>query len=421
MRARTLLATTAAITCITGLTACTSTTDGTGVAASSSGASASTATSASSTAVNTAQLDTGTYPTSPSAPFGFATAPDPEIVGAEGQRLAEFVTIPSEIDPEMTDVGLPTGVVFGTNNLRSVFASKAVADAAGVKGLVTGFFTSAGQPKKKISDKTRSLTQLVLRYNSPAAANTAAIAMNNASIARPADGEIAFAPATIANLPGTLVSRASGQFPGMRSFTAHNSYVISTGVAVPPGQEGSAESIIRTAVAKQIPLIDRFPATPIVPGVKSRIKLDQNNILIYAIPETDGQMLGGLTRGVYGPRGMASVEGPEILTTLQDNGSEHNAVWRSTVYRATTESDASEILTKLVDRDLAAGYSRGGSPAGLPTATCVTQDTASGQQNNCYVAEGRYIGATYDRDAAKARQMISAQYLILTKADQTAN
>ncbi len=420
MRARHLLATTSAIICITGLAACTSSTDGISVAASSPVAGSS-APSASSTAINTAQLDTGTYPTSPSAPFGFATAPDPEIVGAEGQRLAEFVSLPSEIDPEMTEPGLPTGVVFGTGDLTKVFASTPVADAAGVRGLVTGFFTSAGQPRKKVSDKTRSLTQLVLRYNSPAAAAAAATAMNRASVSRPANGGIAFAPAPLADLPGTLVSRAGGQFPGMRAFTAHNSYVISTAVVAPPGQERAMESIVRTAVAQQVPLIDKFPATPIVPGTPSRIKLDQNKILIYAIPETDGQMLGGLARGVYGPRGMASVAGPEILKTLQDNGSEHNAVWRSTVYRATTDEDASDILDKLVEQDLAAGYTRGESPRGLPTATCVTQDTASGQQNNCYVAEGRYVGATYDRDAAKARQMISAQYLILTKADQTAN
>ncbi|GAA1457242.1 DUF7373 family lipoprotein [Williamsia maris] len=420
MRARTLLATAAAITCITGLAACTSTTDGIGVAA-SSGAPGSTSPSSSAAAVNTAQLDTGTYPTSPSAPFGFATAPDPEIVGAEGQRLAEFVTIPSEIDPEMTEIGLPTGVVFGTGSLKSVFASQAIADAAGVKGLVTGFFTSAGQPKKKISDKTRSLTQLVLRYNSPAAANAAAIAMNRASITTPAPGGDTFAPTTIRDLPGTLVSRASGRSPEMRSFTAHNSYVISTGVVVPPGQENAMESIIRTAVAQQVPLIDRFPATPIVPGVKSRIKLDQNNILIYAIPETEGQMLGGLTRGVYGPRGMSSLYGPSVFKALQDNGSEHNAVWHSTVSRASTDDGADAIEKKLVDADVANGYTRSDSPKGLPTATCLTEDTATGQENNCYVTVGRYVGSTYDRDMSKARQMISAQYLILTKADQTAN
>ncbi len=51
--------------------------------------------------VDRAALNTGDFPTTPQPPYG--TADPDKTVAIESQRMAEFTTLPFEVDPEITE------------------------------------------------------------------------------------------------------------------------------------------------------------------------------------------------------------------------------------------------------------------------------------------------------------------------------
>ena len=59
------------------------------------------------------------------------------------------------------------------------------------------------------------------------------------------------------------------------------------------------------------------------------------------------------------------------------------------------------------------------SPPGFPTATCLKDDTKS-NQFVCMMTLGRYYAQVEGQTLQSAQQAVSAQYLILTTADQNA-
>jgi hypothetical protein len=404
------------------LTSCSSTVQGTGVAAAPE--------------IDIASLDTGDFPTDPSPPFGTVDSNDPVITDLEGQRMAEFVTIPFEVVPGATEPEQPTAVIRSEKFLDSPFGGRedmAAASSPPDAPLIAGFVATASTPAVKNTDPKTTITEMVLRYATPAAATAAAQAMNDVSHQPAAEFTRAFAPATVPELPNSLSSTWSyagdpglgAPSSGLSVFTPHNSYVIYTNVSVPTGDAATLPSIVSKALSLQLPLIDTFPPTPTRSqngGVAPTIQIDQNNILIYAIPNTDEYQAYGTNRAVYGPRGLALqfTDPALVLKTLQDVGSDHNATWKTTVTRAKTEDGAKKIITDFVNSDLSLGSRRDDPPKNLPIAQCVVKDEAIGQVTSCYVQVGRYVGQLTDLDKTTVDQAISAQYVILTKADQNA-
>ncbi|MGU3436364.1 hypothetical protein ACNHUS_25520 [Actinomycetes bacterium M1A6_2h] len=417
-----MIATGIAAGCV--LTSCSSTVQGNGVAAAPE--------------IDIASLDTGDFPTDPSPPFGTVDSNDPVITDLEGQRMAEFVTIPFEVVPGATDPDRPTAVIRSAASLQEPFGGREDMGAASSTpegGLISGFVATGSTVAVKNSDPKTTITEMVLRYVSPAAATAAAQAMHDVSHQPAAEFTRAFAPATVPELPASLASTWSyaggdgvvGGAPssGLSVFTPHNAYVIYTNVSVPTQDAGTLPSIVNKALSLQLPLIDQFPPTPTRSqngGVAPTIQIDQNNILIYAIPNTDEYQSFGTNRAVYGPRGLALqfTDPALVLKTLQDVGSDHNATWKTTVTRAKTEDGAKKIINDFVNSDLSLGSQRDDSPKNLPIAQCVVKDETIGQVVSCYVQVGRYVGQLTDLDKTTVDQAISAQYVILTKADQNA-
>lgn len=67
------------------------------------------------------------------------------------------------------------------------------------------------------------------------------------------------------------------------------------------------------------------------------------------------------------------------------------------------------------------GYEPTDPPKGLPDAKCGKRLEQLGRVDVCYVLNGRYIGLAQDLDKTeRVHQKISAQALILEKADQNA-
>lgn len=380
------------------------------------------------TSVDPAALDTGSYPTEPSAAYGTAT--EDTILDVETQRLAEFVVVPFEVDPELVQVKMPTMVMRSPDNLGVVLAGNAP-EIARANDMLYGYVSTAATQTQGINDPSRSLVQGVIRFGSADGAAAAAQQLHTDVTTNDTGGGIE-TPESIAILPNTLVSTSATEYDAgpevsANAFTAHGDYLLYTYAQAPADQKDWTAKAVATALDLQSPLIDRFPATPTKEqrnGAPPELPLmDQDKILIYAIPENDEQAQGGDDMAVYGPRGMAhtSTNPPLTYKVLSETGSEHNASYKTIVYRAKDDAGAQRILDDFTADQIAAGYTNDASPQGLPDAKCVSQDTAAGTQHYCTVAVGRYVGEASALDDKKdVDQQISAQYLILQKADQNA-
>jgi hypothetical protein len=103
-------------------------------------------------------LDTGEYRVEPRDLLGenFTAAEAGPVI--EGQRMAEFVVHPHDIDPALTTDGASTGV--------SVSTDKILVDGAGDLlepfGMITGFMTY-----RTTEDESRSLHVSVARFPTP--------------------------------------------------------------------------------------------------------------------------------------------------------------------------------------------------------------------------------------------------------------
>jgi hypothetical protein len=378
--------------------------------------------------VDPAALDTGSYPTTPAPEFGRAT--QETILDVDGQRLAEFTVVPFEIDPELTSVKMPTMVMRSGKNL-GVVLSDAAGDIAHNHQMLYGYVSTATTPTTKTTDPSRSVVQAVMRFNNPddAAATAREIHQNLLTVD---DGTGLETAENIGILPHTLASTGQTNFSAgpevsVNAFTPHGNYLLYTWAKAPAAEKDWTAKAVAKALSLQEPLIDQFPATPTRAqngGQSPELPMiDQDKILIYAIPEDDAQAQLGDDMAAYGPRGMAhrSTNPPLTYKVLTGAGSEHNAVYKTTVYRAKDDAGAHNILTEFHNDLLAEGFTAAPTPPGLPDAKCVTKDTVNGTQDYCMVANGRYVGEASGTDNKKdVDQQISAQYLILEHADQDA-
>ncbi|MFW0783662.1 hypothetical protein AAFP35_04000 [Gordonia sp. CPCC 206044] len=378
--------------------------------------------------VDVAALDTGKYPTTPRAPFGETTHDN--LIQVEGQRMAQYIVVPFEIDAELTKPTNPTMVIIGRDSMRPLLPKESW-DVRANAALVGGFVSTASTPDEMIrSGKNRALNNMVVRYLTPADAKAAAQQM--------AEGMAAKNNTTTTSLPGSpesLVIRTSLQDQKMISvFTPHGRYVLFQWYQVRDGQEDKLVPTVSKAIKLQSALIDQFPATPTkaekAAGDPGRVKvvMDENRVLIYALPFPDEQVREGANgipganvRAVYGPRGMAHVSSDPSGTfkLLNQVGSTANGIERSTVYRAKDDAGATTLINSMTSSAKGSGWKDIAPPPGLPVAHC--QSTAAPKTNYaCYVQLGRYVGEVHSTDKTDAYQQISAQYVIFTKADQNA-
>ena len=366
--------------------------------------------------VDKAALDTGDYPTTPAPPYGYA---DPASAGSiEGQRLSEFTTLPYEIDADLTDVKMPTGPLKdggAVSMLISGNASQVTLD----NGMMTGFSTVASTPGR---DNSRSVLHAVLRFGDNAAATAAAEGIYQGLLTEDSGMGLPV-PENIDVLPNTKVT--VHDIPDLKkvdvnALTVHGDYIIYTWASAPTDQKDWTAKSVAKALQLQEPLLDKFPATP--KDKTKELKIDQNDLLIYAVPNKEGDARQTSQMAVYGPRGMAHRSTNPQLTyeVLTGAGVEHAASYNTSVYRAASADDAITVLDAFVDDLTAAGFAAAPAPAGLPDAKCLAKDTTSGEENYCYVVNGRYMGEAGGLDKKDVDQQIAAQYLILEQADQDA-
>ncbi len=142
----------------------------------------------------------------------------------------------------------------------------------------------------------------------------------------------------------------------VNALTVHGDYIIYTWASAPTDQKDWTAKSVAKALQLQEPLLDKFPATP--KDKTKELKIDQNDLLIYAVPNKEGDARQTSQMAVYGPRGMAHRSTNPQLTyeVLTGAGVEHAASYNTSVYRAASADDAITVLDAFVD-DLTAAAS----------------------------------------------------------------
>lgn len=376
--------------------------------------------------VDLTALDPGAYPTEPRPPFGVAD--DSQLVQVESQRMAQFIVVPFEVDPDLTAPDKSNAPITSRRNL----VPHINADAATIPAndALLGGFSSLFTTAPTERDNPRGLHNIVLRYETAADARAAAQQLAQVS-ARQQNSPVN-------SLPGVEGAYALETTRNDKSYfttyTPHGVYVIYEFASSLAVHSDQLEPMARKAIALQSALIDRFPRTPTAAENAARgngggfqpPKMDENSILIYALPYTDTEMENGITgrpqqsmRAVYGPRGLShfSTDPASTFNDLRAAGSTANALERSIVHRADTEEQAATLV---VTSD--ADDQKIDPPPGLPTANCSAESSADGRYTiyHCMVQVGRYVGHVQSPNKTDVYQQAAAQYLILTKADQNA-
>ncbi|MFC1473842.1 DUF7373 family lipoprotein [Rhodococcus qingshengii] len=410
MRAKTFAPLAAAVAAIVLVTGCSSTSEGQANAESESGGSATVAAQGAAPG----EMDPGTYRTTPQADFGTVTSVNSGRY-VEGQRMAEFVVLPTELDPLLTGpVGMSTYVIKSGTALSVLLTGKSP-DIAEREGMLTGFSTSRSYEDKK-ADK--SIVHAVLRFPDAESAQRAAAGMS-ADDALPSEYLPGGVPTSIDILPDTLTTtreNSDGTFSS-NSFTPHGQYIIYTWASAPITEKDWTAQITAKALEQQGPMIDKFPAT--AADKFAELPMDIDNVLVLTIPEDDGNRTTS-SDAVYGPRGSAHFSTNPTLTLDFMDKSDTTRMARSgsNVYRS-ENADGAATLFDLFKGDIVdtEGFTPSANPPGVPNAACFTKDTPQGTYNYCIVHQGRYLGeiSALD-DETKVHQMTAAQYKILEAA-----
>ncbi|WP_168698965.1 DUF7373 family lipoprotein [Gordonia paraffinivorans] len=390
---------------------------------------------AATSSVDLAALDTGDYPTEPRPPFDYP-ADDAEFLRVEGQRMGQFIIPPFELAPDVTQPNALFTAPIASRAALGVLFGEGAATIPANERFLGGFSTSARTPASGPREQ-RNLQIVVLRYLTPGDARAAVD-----QLARITSRGWNNAPITpLQGVPGGVFLNAVSPGDGghhAAGYTQRDVYAVYAWTRVSTAEAAAqSESLIRTALTRQADLISKFPRTPSAQDnrnmgrapVAGRPRMDENKILVYALPYSDQEIAEKKTglnplavRAVYGPRGLAhfAADPPMTLNAAERAGSLATAVDRSIVFRAETPEKAEEyLMPKADDSDSTTAIA---PPPGLPAARCEATPTGGDRTAyQCAVQVGRYVAILGSSSKRDVYQQTSAQYLILTKADQNAN
>lgn len=386
--------------------------------------------------VDEAALVTGDYQTEPSEPFG--ELDQNEVLDFESQRMAEYVSFPYEISSELPDRGQTP--IHGIRDAAQAYGDKAQEQIFRDNSMLMGFLTKGTTPSVGDEVPAKQLNHQVLRFASEDNSRAAAEALHESYLApQPSfdetqppspGGEPAEVPGHPETLAVTMPVYDTDHTQTVLAFTPRGEKMILDVFTVAPEDVQWALDTAANSVDVQGPLIDQFygAETTLNPRPEDAPKVDrevdQDELLIYALPSTEDESnMNGSGKAVYGPRGFSHLSGDSerTYTALEDAGVKNIAFWDTTVIRAEDDDKTAKLADELIAIDTESGFKEADSPAGLPTATCMSKAESMGMQYLCYIVNGRYIGISTELDDLEAAQeKISAQYLVLKQADQNA-
>ncbi|MCX5046657.1 hypothetical protein OG921_26130 [Aldersonia sp. NBC_00410] len=375
-------------------------------------------------------------------PGKYATAPQPafDVAGSdekgriiEGQRMAEFVTLPYEVDPILSEGGGMGNVIKNADSSGSTLSTEALVKVSVDNGMVMGFKTARSEPGN--ATEVKRFMHAVFRFPDAAAAKKAADEYARTTLlpptlnGKPIENPPTAAATTIDVLPNTQVVVSSGPGPDDKvttyAYTAHGDFVFyDTTESAAADKDWQAKAIAKS-VSLQGPLIDKFPATPVAD--MPNLPIDVDHVLIYTVPPLDGNRTTN-DLAVYAGRGAAhTADNPEQnVKDFEETGTTLQAVDGTQVYRSDSEQGANELFSRFITETLAPPsdpleepWTEIAGPAGVPNAKCVEQKSSypgSDPYVYCLVQRGNYVGEASGAGETDTLQKITAQYLVLDGA-----
>ncbi|GGC69802.1 hypothetical protein IEU95_01795 [Hoyosella rhizosphaerae] len=359
--------------------------------------------------VDESLLDAGDYVTSARGTFG--TVGD-EFLGrsVEGQRLAEYVVLPTEIDDELTvGAAMSTYVIKDGNSLGTLLTGS-VPEIAQQHNMLTGFSTS-----RSTEDDSKSTVHAVLRFPDATVAQSAAQQMNHNLLTEDPFGLGLPKSNSISGLPGTLISSTEDDVAfSANAFTAFQDYVLYTWIKVNPVHKQWAADFLLDLTEAQKTLVAQFPATPA--GEFANIQMDVDEVLRYAVPRTEG--LQTSEQAIYGPRGWSHfAANPDgSLQRYQETGTTRIAVDATTVYLSDTPEGSKKLFQRFSATFADHGLEPASAPPGLDGEVMCWWKPRGFALTYCLIQDGQFLAAAQDADETTAHQLATAQYLIFTNA-----
>ncbi|WP_231976712.1 hypothetical protein [Mycobacterium sp. E740] len=354
--------------------------------------------------LNLDQLDAGRFPTAPRNPLGVAGDP---LLGAvlEGQRLADHVVGPWEVDSALTGSFGFGAVVLPRPEALALIGPMNLAAAAGRHDFVTGFASVRTEKNRRV------LLNAVLRFADDGAAQAAATDLSDAAAQQQGAG-----PAPKLEIPGhpdawatsyTGADREIGQFGAARSFTAHGPYVLMQQAQATAGVEAAAQLVAKT-IEVQAPEIDKFRATDV--SELADISIDPTGLLARTIP-LDGQDMTFTKPATYEQRGALHFQSDPARSAklFSATGVDLVSMAGSTVYQ-TSDADGAKGVVDEFYAEVSPTAQPANPVPNMPDSRCLRMSEGGFY---CVATADRYTIETSAPTLLATQQMTAAQYIML--------
>ncbi|WP_445169008.1 DUF7373 family lipoprotein [Mycolicibacterium sp. Dal123E01] len=362
-----------------------------------------------------ALLNPGAFPTNPQAPLGTAANLNAGAA-AEARRMGENTVLPFQVDPTLTGINAPiSGPLINLAALLSL--PQTISRIFNQHNFVAAFVAGAVRPGARLD--SQGLTNFVIRVATPADATAAVADVAAHSATMDSLFSMTPVPTTPMPIPGHPEA-AAFSFPGPESavfgwsLTAHGPFVLMQWAGVPSSAASAAELVGKT-LDQQLPLIDAFAPTPV--DQLMSLPVDPTGVLARTVPIPDGATPRA---GSYGPHAaLATQSDPGQSQKVFDaTGVDVMTKAAATVYRARDRDAAAKIVAEFTEEVRAQRFTPTAGVMGLPAARCLIAPQSNlpsePKITYCIASADRYAYEANGTDDGLVRQLVAAQYLMLT-------
>lgn len=365
-------------------------------------------------AVQPSLLDTGNYPTKPRDPLGNAGSTSEGAV-LEGHRLADFVVIPFQIDPNLTNPRVAnSGVLDTPESVDEAVGFGSLAPIVAAHNFVTGV----------TAENNLVIRNLVLMFKTGADAAAAAAEMANAEKVQVTTTltQVPVTPTAIPGHPNTTAGAWTENLAALNTseafmiaFTPHDRYVLVQVVDArrdtPQGGSVDPAALTGKTLDQQLSLIDGFTPTPA--DQLANLPKDPSGLRARMFaPSSDGRTADN---GTYGPHGglLFQPANPVAAQTISTETGVDLVISEDNYLIRTKDAASAQrnLDWEVTDRTKRGWTDIDGIP-GLPSARCKRSGTAS-TQFWCAVTSDRLVLTSSSRNESDAKQKLAAGYLML--------
>jgi hypothetical protein len=361
--------------------------------------------------IDLAQLDVGNYPTQPRS---LGTAKNPEQARMiEAERLANFVPLPSDIDPAFVSANPSISKIFlePKGALGRIMDVSRFAEAA--PDFVAGFLSSAGSaPDNRGTD----LVNAILIFPDEQKAAAAAAALERVDF----EANNRNTPVQIPKYPAAH-AHWQPQTQSIGSWFATGKFVIYTWVFdyvkifLEKVDLPQLLTLVEKSLDTVVPAIGRFTPTPVDQLMTLPIDMDRMLDRTLPRPREDSWID---PPGAYTGHGALhfTTDSAEDRRMIEAAGTDRYATDGTDLFR--TRDAAAAIQLREERGGLSKKFRAAESPKGLPVARCkeyIGNKTVV-VRFYCSVAYDRYAAFAWSHQLLDAQQRISSQYALLVNA-----